>query len=167
MRKLLEQRQQDGEEPQRVRIANDAKFEPGPIPRFAERDIIPSQSGVSPGNPGRADFVMLKAEEITGEIVTAGGQPAPPHWVAAATPEQRPGHNAAIEKSDAQGHFRMKGIPTNKPVIFTVNPDGKPNETSKSAEEKFNAVGAHGIRILLPQGGSGNGALKVERVAAP
>jgi hypothetical protein len=128
---------------------------------------VPSQLGESPGKPGRADFVMLKAGEITGEIVTADGQPAPPHWVAAATPEQRPGHNAAIALSDAQGRFRLKGIPTNKPVILAVNPDGKPGETSKSVEEKFSAVGAHGIRILLPQGGSGNGALKVERVAAP
>ncbi len=69
--------------------------------------------------------------------------------------------------SDAQGRFRLKGIPTNKPVIFTVNPDGKPNQTSKSVEEKFEASGTPKIRITLPAGGSGNGAVKVERVATP
>ena len=49
-----------GEEPQRVRLADDKDFQPGPIPRFAERDLLPSQHGAFPGKPGRADFVMLK-----------------------------------------------------------------------------------------------------------
>ncbi len=49
-----------GEQPQRVRLAGDKDFQPGPIPRFAENDLLPSQPGVSPGKPGRVDFVMLK-----------------------------------------------------------------------------------------------------------
>ena len=49
---------------------------PGPIPRFAERDLLPSQPGVVPGNPGVADFVMLKTSEIIGEIITSAGKPA-------------------------------------------------------------------------------------------
>jgi hypothetical protein len=155
-----------GEEPQRVRIAGDNDFQPGPIPRFAEKDLVPSQPGIVPSEAGHADFVMLKAGEITGEIVTADGKPAPPHWVAAATREQRPGRSAALQLSDAKGRFRLKGIPANRPVILTVNPDGKPGETSKSAEEKIESGGLHQIRIFLPEGGSGNGALEVERVAA-
>lgn len=155
-----------GEQPQRLRVAGDKDFQPGPIPRFAARDLLPSQPGVSPGTSGRTDFVMLKAGEITGEIVTADGKPAPPHFIAAATPEQRPGHNAAIELSDAQGHFRLKGIPANKPVIFTVNPDGKPGETSKSSEQRFEQTGTHKIRITLPVEGSGKGPVKIERFGA-
>ena len=50
-----------GEEPQRVRLADDKDFQPGPIPRLAVRDLLPSQPGAFPGKPGRADFVMLKA----------------------------------------------------------------------------------------------------------
>ena len=114
----------------------------------------------------RADFVMLNAGEIAGELVTADGKPAPPHWIAAATPEQRPGHNAAIELSDAQGHFHLKGIPTNKPVVFTVNPEGTPGETSKSSEQKFEQTGAHTLRITLPVAGSGKGPVKIERFVA-
>ncbi|MHB0957581.1 MAG: M56 family metallopeptidase [Pirellulaceae bacterium] len=134
---------------------------PGLIPRFAERDLLPSPPGVAPGNPGVADFVMLKAGEIIGEIITSAGKPAPPHWIAVATPEQRPGFNVAIEKSDADGRFRLKGIPPNKPLIFTANLDGKPGETSKSGEVKLEQAGPHKIRIILPADGSGKGPLKV------
>ena len=52
-----------GEQPQRVRMADDKDFQPGPIPRFAERDLLPSQPGAEPGISGRTDFVMLKAGE--------------------------------------------------------------------------------------------------------
>jgi hypothetical protein len=52
-----------GEEPRRMCLAGDKDFRPGPIPRVSERDLVPSQLGVTPGNPGRADFVMLKAGE--------------------------------------------------------------------------------------------------------
>jgi hypothetical protein len=151
-----------GEVPQRVRLADDLDFQPGPIPRFAERDLLPSQRGASPGKPGRADFVLLKAGEITGEVIFADGKPAPPHWIAAATREQRPGHNVAIQRSDDKGHFLLKGIPTNKPVILTVNPDGKPGETSKSAEQKFEQAHEHKLRIVLPV--DGKGELKIERL---
>jgi hypothetical protein len=109
---------------------------------------------------------MLSAGEIAGDLITADGKPAPPHWIAAATPEQRPGHNAAIELTDAQGHFHLKGIPTNKPVVFTVNPEGKPGETSKSSEQKFEQTGAHPLRIILPVAGSGNGPVTIERFVA-
>lgn len=154
-----------GELPQHVRLAGDESFRPGPIARFAERDLIPSKPGVSPGTPGRADFVMLQAGEITGEIVTANGMPAPSHFIAATTREARPGRHAALEKSDALGRFRLKGIPTNKPVVLTVNPDGKPRETSQSPELRSEDTGKYRIRIILPTGGSGNGPVKVERVA--
>ena len=153
-----------GEQPQRVRLAGEGNFKPGPIPRFGERDLLPSPPAVTPGKPGRADFVMLKAGEISGEIVTDDGKPAPPHFIAAATSEQRPGYNLAIVKSDAQGRFRLKGIPANKPVVFTVNPDGKPFETTKSSAAKFEPAGTHKIRIVLPSGRDANRALKVERV---
>ena len=71
-----------GEQPQRVRLADDKDFQPGPIPRFAERDLLPSQQVASPGKPGRADFVMHKAAEITGEVVTADGVHAQGEWSA-------------------------------------------------------------------------------------
>ena len=90
----------------------------------AERNLTPSRLEVSPGKPGRADFVMLRAGEITGEIVTVDRKAVPPRWIAAATPEHRLGHNAAIELGDPQGHFRLKGIPANKPVVLTVNSEG-------------------------------------------
>ncbi len=54
------------EQPQFVRLADDNNFQPGPIPRFTENDLLPSQQSVTPGKQGRADFVMLKASEIVG-----------------------------------------------------------------------------------------------------
>ena len=160
-----------GETPRRpgdenARYVGPETFAPGPIPRFAERDLLPSQPGVSPGNPGIADFVMLKAIEITGEIVTADGRPAPPHWIAAATPEQRPNYNVAIEKSDAEGRFRLKGIPPNKPLIFTVNPDRKPGETSTSSALRFETSDEHQIRIVVPSTRGESPTLKVERAGS-
>ncbi|MEO8353706.1 MAG: biopolymer transporter ExbD, partial [Chthoniobacteraceae bacterium] len=159
-----------GEKPRRpgdenARYVGPETFAPGPIPRFAERDLLPSQPAVVPGNPGIADFVMLKADEITGEIVTADGKPAPPHWIAAATPEQRRGYNVAIEKSDADGRFRLKGIPPNKPLIFTVNPDGKPGETSKSATQKPGFAKTHRVRMTLPA--TSGGVVQIKSVADP
>ncbi len=164
-----------GEKPQRIKVRDipgnslvpiiEGEDATGPIPRFAERDVLPSQPAVVPGNPGAADFVMLKAGEISGEIVTADGKPAPPHWIAAATPEQRPGYNVAIEMSDAEGRFRLKGIPPNKPLIFTTNPDGKPGNTSKSATQKPGFAKTHRVRMTLPA--TSGGVLQVESVADP
>ncbi|TXT32555.1 MAG: hypothetical protein FD138_2044, partial [Planctomycetota bacterium] len=62
------------------------------------------------------------------------------------------------------GHFRLQGIPTNKPVILTVNPDLKPGETSKSSEQKFEQPREHKLRIILPAEGSGKGPVKIERL---
>ncbi|MCH5374482.1 MAG: hypothetical protein JJ992_10925, partial [Planctomycetes bacterium] len=126
----------------------------GPIPRFAERDLVI-------GDSARADFAMLPAGEINGEIVTADGKPAAAQFVSAAAVGQRRGYSVAYDSSDARGSFRLKGIPANKPIIFTVNPAGRPGETSQSAPKKFEPAAAYKIRIVLPPGGSGNGAIRV------
>lgn len=50
-----------GERPQRVRITGDANFKAGPIPPFAEKDIVRlPQDGAKSGT---ADFVMVKAAD--------------------------------------------------------------------------------------------------------
>lgn len=107
-----------GEEPQRVRLADDKDFQPGPIPRFAERDLLPSQHGASPGKPGRADFVMIKAGEITSEIVPADGSGKAPVKVEAVAPSEggaalKPDANAAVRVVEGAAPELRKSPPYN------------------------------------------------------
>ena len=133
-----------------------AEAYPGPMPRFSEQDLVP-------GDEARADFVMLPAAEITGEILTDNGSKATPHFVSVDAVGQRPGYNVAGELSQSGGDFQLRNIPAGNSLTITVNPEGKPGQTSQSAEMKFEPGKPNRLRLILPSGGSGNGPLRVER----
>src|SRR6185369_9055869 len=69
------------EQPQRtphVIRGLDEDFKPGPIPRFGEHDLVAAE-------PRRADFVMLPAGSIEGEIVDSDGRPLAGYFISVAT----------------------------------------------------------------------------------
>ncbi|HZJ17829.1 MAG TPA: biopolymer transporter ExbD [Chthoniobacteraceae bacterium] len=147
-----------GEQPQRVPPPNpriDEEFKAGPIPRFGARDLVAAQ-------PARADFVMLPAGEIVGRIVTTEGAPLPNYFISLAAPQQLAGYSVASTSSDQRGQFRLAGIPTNQPLIFTTNPGGNPSATIKSAPERFETAKIASVRIVMPPPESG-APLTIER----
>jgi len=121
-------------------------FAPGVMRRFAERDLVL-------GAPGRADFTLLPAGEITGEIVDRQGKPLVGCGIAVSVPGQRsPLDSVASASTDEQGRFRLKGIPFHKPLIFSVNPTGLISETLRTAPEKFPLAKTQHIRIVVQPG---------------
>jgi hypothetical protein len=48
------------------------------------------------------------------------------YFISLAAPQQLAGYSVASTSSDQRGQFRLAGIPTNQPLIFTTNPGGKP-----------------------------------------
>lgn len=133
--------------------------EVGPIRRFSKRDLIP-------GQPARADFVMLPASVITGQIVDPDGKPLASRYVSVTAPDTvrpRGYETVASAQSDKNGGFKLTNIPANELLNFTSSVPGRNWEVSKSASQLFGSAAPYQIRIITGPGGKG-GQLKIERV---
>ena len=137
------------------------KNKTGPIRRFSKHELIVER-------PARADFVMLPASVITGQIVGQDGKPQASHYVSVTAPDAiRPrGYETITDaRSDKKGRFTLTNIPAGAPLNFKATSPGKPRVTSKSATQIFGLAARYGIRIVTDHGGKGRGWLKIERVS--
>lgn len=92
------------------------KNKTGPIRRFSKRELIVERSA-------RADFVMLPASVITGQIVGQDGKPLASHYVSVTAPDAiRPrGYETITDaRSDKKGRFTFTNIPAGAPLNFTA-----------------------------------------------
>lgn len=160
-----------GEQPQRA-IVRDyppmwlvgciaGQNEPGPINRFSKRDLVL-------GQPARADFVMLPASVIRGEVVSPNGVPLPSHFVSVTAPDTiRPRGYEMIgyAKSDERGRFTLRNIPANEVLDFKTSPEGQNGNVCRSASQIFGPASTYRIRIVADHGKESSGVLRIERVA--
>ena len=135
-------------------------FAPGEMRRFADRDLVLTQ-------PGRADFVLMPAGEITGQIVDENGKGIYGCGIAVAVEGQRKFDCVAMTGADENGRFRLTGVPFHKPLLFTASPTGHVAENSQSLPEKFAPSLKHEIRIVIPKTARGFGRPKIEQTTSP
>ncbi len=132
-------------------------FRPGPIERFSDSDLVIGMSAT-------ADFEMQQALDVTGRIVLSNGQAALPHFISIASPQQRQGYSVGWTTSEQDSSFRLNQIPSDMPLVITVNPAGRPAETRRSSVLTLTANGSPDLRLILPASNSGTSELQIEIV---
>ena len=131
----------------------------GPITRFSKRELVLNETG-------RADFGMLPASTITGEIVDPDGEPLASRYISVAAPDTvrpRGYETVASAQSDKNGQFTLTNIPANELLNFTSSSPGRNWEVSKSASQIFGPAANYRIRIVTGPDGKGDW-LNIERV---
>ncbi len=84
---------------------------------------------VYPHRPGRVDFVMIPAGEISGRLIDSSGAPFVDHYVSLDADELPPSSSAlASMKTDAAGRFRFSEVPSGPVWLSIRDAQGVMNE---------------------------------------
>ena len=115
---------------------------------FAQRELLL-------GQPGHADFVMVRGCSIEGQLVDPEGHPLPRRFIAAEMPGQRLGYSLASTTADAEGRFRLEDLPPNVPIYLHTAAPEHPSQTGSSQPVTYRSGEISRVKVTVEKKDSG------------